>query len=321
VRAFLKKYSYKLLAWTIFILSLLFFYHRFYVLSNQIDENRLTVLFQNIDVIILIGVLVLVFVNWGIEAIKWQFVNKPLEPISLLSSFKAVLMGVAVSNIFPNRTGEFIGKVMVLSKSNRVKGILSSLLASLAQLSVTLLMGVGALLFISHFHYVSVLYIVTLTIITVLLFVFFKPIVRFLSHFCPKKWLEFIYFVKAYTFNDILKLIGLSLIRYMVFSFQLYLIFMALGVYFHIINFFHYAALSFLLTTIIPTTSLSELFVRSNIGVLIFSELNINDLVIIMAYTLLWIFNILLPSLLGFYLGLKKNWYYSSNSSSSFSGK
>lgn len=310
-----------MLAWTIFILSLLFFYHRFYILSNKIDGNHLTVLLQNIDVFILMWVLVLVIANWGIEAVKWKFVNKPIEPISLLSSFKAVLMGVAVSNIFPNRTGEFIGKVMVLSKSNRVKGILSSLLASLAQLSVTLLMGVGAMLFITSFYYVPVLYIVILTTITVLLFVFFKPIIRLLSLFCPNKWLAFVYFVKAYTFYDILRLIGLSMIRYMVFTFQLYLLFMALGVNFHFVNFLPYAALSFLLTTIIPTTSLSELLVRSNIGILIFTELYINDVVIIMAYTLLWFFNILLPSLMGFYLGLKKNWYYSSKSSSSFSGK
>ena len=307
MKNFFKRYSYRLLAWAIFILSLFFFYHRFYSLSHKIDRNFVVALIQNIDILIVLWVFVFVFVNWGIEALKWKIVNKPIESIRFLQSYKAVLMGVAVSNIFPNRTGEFIGKVMVLSKPNRVKGIFSSMLSSLAQLSVTLVMGVGAMFFLTSHYYIPTFYVGASTFIIVLLLVFFKPLVFFLSRFLPEKWCLFLDFVKAYSFKDIGQLIVLSWVRYMVFSFQLYLLFMGLGVGIHLFDFMQYAAFAFLLTTLIPTTSFSELFVRSNVGILIFSELYINDGIIIIAYTLLWIFNILLPSLIGFYLGLMKN--------------
>jgi hypothetical protein len=77
------------------------------------------------------------------------------------------------------------------------------------------------------------------------------------------------------------------------------------------ISFFDFlplSALAFTLTTAIPTTSFSELFVRSNVGLVIFSSNHLSDQTIILSYLCLWVINILIPSLIGFYFGLRKKW-------------
>jgi hypothetical protein len=100
----------------------------------------------------------------------------------------------------------------------------------------------------------------------------------------------------------------MSFLRYMVFVVQLFLLFKFFGKNIDVILFVQLAAIVFLLTTVIPTMALSELFVRSNVGLMIFSVTGIADEVIVTIYMLLWLINIALPALFGFYFGLRMKW-------------
>lgn len=248
------------------------------------------------------------FVNWGIEALKWQWVNKPFEKISFTLSLKSVFMGVAVSTIFPNRTGEFLGKILVLKKENRVKGIFSSILTSLSQLSITLLVGLWALFIMRSNVHISETYVFILTLATIAILLFFKSIIRFLKKYIPAKWISFIDFIRFYSIKDIFVVLLLSAIRYGVFTMQLFLLIVVFGGQISFVDFFPLSAIAFTLTTAIPTTLLSELLVRSNVGLVVFASNQLLDNTIILAYFCLWMINILLPSLMGFYIGLKKKW-------------
>jgi len=305
VKAFLQKYGYRMMAWLIFALSILYFYQRFSNVEHSLDFTAVFYSLHYFSFLVIFFAFVLMFANWGIEALKWQYVNSPIEKISFSLSLISVFMGVAVSTIFPNRTGEFLGKILVLKKENRIKGIFSSLLSSISQLSITLLAGLWAL---RSNEYISVVYVIALACLALLILIFFKPIVRLLQQYLPSKWKQFIDFVKFYSFSEILLLLLFSAIRYAVFTIQLYLLLLAFGGTISFFDFLPLSALAFTLTTAIPTTSFSELFVRSNVGLVIFSSYHLSDQTIILSYLCLWVINILIPSLIGFYFGLRKKW-------------
>ncbi len=52
------------------------------------------------------GVLMLMFVNWGIEARKWQLLVSSIQTVSFGKAFKAVFSGQALGFNTPNRMGE-----------------------------------------------------------------------------------------------------------------------------------------------------------------------------------------------------------------------
>lgn len=308
MKIFLRKYGYKIIAWIVFALSVLYLYQRYATLENSLDFIAVFHSLNHFSFLIILFAVVLLFANWGIEAIKWQQVNKPIEKVTYLLSLTSVFMGVAVSTVFPNRTGEFLGKILILKKENRIKGVFSSLLSSLSQFSITLLAGLWALFVLKSFGQISVVYVMALTCLALLLLIFYKPIGRLLQQYFPAKWKQFIDFVTYYSSGDIILLLLLSALRYGVFTFQLFLLMIAFGGHVSFFEFLPLSALSFTLTTAIPTTSLSELFVRSNVGLVVFSSHSLSDSTIILSYLSLWVINILLPSLIGFYFGLRKKW-------------
>ncbi len=312
---FFKKYGYKIVAWLFLILSLLFFYNRFSSLTFDFESVRKSIDLHEIGWLVI--AFILLFVNWGIESYKWLVAVKPVQNISFSKAYVGVLMGVAVSTVFPNRTGEFVGKILVLEKENKLKGIFSSMFTGLTQLLITFIFGFLCIYFTEVKYYES--YIDYLKIaLGILAFVFvflfaFKPLLLGFLKYLPEKWLNFLTFLKQYSVLVILNLILLSVFRYLVFSFQLFALFRFFGAHIAIIDFFLFSSSSFLLTTIIPTTSISELFIRSNVGIIFFGSLMISDEKIIFAYTALWLINILIPSLMGFYFAVKNNWIYSSS--------
>jgi len=78
----------------------------------------------------LLLITILAAFNWGLEAFKWKQLTHRLEPLSFKAAYAAILTGQAVSFSSINRVGESIGKSMLLSDGNRLKGVVLSFVAS-----------------------------------------------------------------------------------------------------------------------------------------------------------------------------------------------
>jgi uncharacterized membrane protein YbhN (UPF0104 family) len=89
---------------------------------------------------LLILVLILMFVNWGIEALKWKQLLRKIQQLSFVQSFKAILAGCTVSLMTPNRIGEFGGRLIYVENEYKVKAIALSILGGVTQLFVTFLL-------------------------------------------------------------------------------------------------------------------------------------------------------------------------------------
>lgn len=87
-------------------------------------------------------------INWLLETIKWRLLLRPFHDWSFRRCWQAVLVGVSFSAATPNRIGEIGGRLLVAEKAE-VPGVLaSSLLGSLVQWIVFLLIALPALLWV-----------------------------------------------------------------------------------------------------------------------------------------------------------------------------
>ncbi|MFA6401837.1 MAG: lysylphosphatidylglycerol synthase domain-containing protein [Salinivirgaceae bacterium] len=199
------------------------------------EQNKLT----SFSYTSLLLVFTLVFVNWFIESIKWRQLLIPVQLISFSDALKSVLAGISVSIFTPNRIGEFGGRILILQKSVRMQGVFASLVGNFAQTLVTLIAGV--LFFPFYIQNLSVYnksnepLLVTLSVIAAVvgLLLFFnikKLAMKVLIIPWFKKKQQFFNFLLTYARIDLLKCLGFSALRYLIFTFQFYLLLNFFGV-------------------------------------------------------------------------------------------
>lgn len=279
---------------------------------KEIQESIVDV-YQTTGILVLVVIFFLAFVNWGIETYKWRLLVKNIEQISFFDSAKAILCGITVSILSPNRSGEFGGRVFMLTKKNRVNGIFSVIVGGASQLLVTFIMGSIAVLFFipkytsflnttNNWLYSLLLFlIVSLNILFVLIYFNVISLTKLLSKntFFERHLKNFNLSFLRYNKQMLLKTVALSFARYLVFSFQFYL----LLIMFHVEIDFQEAiimiALTFFAISIIPTIALSEIGVRGSAAIVFIGILSSNTIGIICSSLLLWIINIAIPAIIG----------------------
>ncbi len=253
--------------------------------------------------------LFLMFLNWTIEAVKWKVLINEIEKVSFLKSVSAVLTGVTVSFFTPNRSGEFVGRVMHLEPKNRVEASLATFIGSICQLTITLQAGLIALvcslnlLTSSHtfrgFHFQ--VFIVLAILLMSFIIIFNSP--NWLHKCRNIKWLkrysDHFIVLRKITSNKILFVYLLSAGRYMVFSFQFYLLLKICGIELFALDLMSKIALSFFFTSLIPSIALGELGVRGSVNLHLFSLNHNNDTTVLVASFLLWLINLAIPALVG----------------------
>ena len=94
----------------------------------------------------LLGVFLLMFINWWFEALKWKWAVATLQKISLGKAYKAILSGVSFSVSTPNRIGEYLGRILYMDENSRLKAIALTIVCSISQLIITLLCGLIGIL-------------------------------------------------------------------------------------------------------------------------------------------------------------------------------
>lgn len=264
--------------------------------------------------------MLLVFLNWGIEAWKWKLLVSKSEIISLGYAAKAVLSGVTIGAFTPNRFGEFAGRIFYLRKTDRVDGILMTFAGGTAQLLVTIVAGCIAFIAFMFFappgfilHDKELLYIIValLTLLTIVaMLVYFNISVlaaRIARIRLLRKFEEHILLLSSYSRAELVNVFLLSLMRYIVFSFQFFLMLKVFGVDTGAGNAFIAIGLNYLIIAVVPTVALAELGIRGSAALASIGLYSNDHLAIIAASFSLWIINIALPAIAGavFVFGLK----------------
>ena len=253
------------------------------------------------------------FINWSLEAVKWQTLVHPIEEINFWRSLKGVIIGLTTSIFTPNRTGEYFGRIWVLSQQ-RVQGIFATITGSIAQLSVTLFAGIFSLFFFAteQFQGITILdknrnlilAISSALLIVILILLFALPALSGkLKRF--KKVYRFLSFFKHYSPFDILKILALSIFRYGIFVLQFFLLIQIFDISLSFEKVFLSLALIYFAMAFIPSFTLAEIGIRGSLAITIFSIFVADTTGIFLSISLLWIINIAIPAIIGSYLLLK----------------
>lgn len=261
-------------------------------------------------------VLVLMGVNWGIEARKWQVLLKPLEKISWLTAFKATVAGVAFAINTPNRIGEYGGRVLYLHEGNRVKAISFTIVGSISQFLVTLVIGCGGLIFLLNIHGAEpapiksgpyelwinvILYVVSIAAVLGLIIYFRLALLVKLIDNIPafSRVSNYIRLLEELSIAILLRVLSLSFFRYCVFAIQYVLMLKLMQVSVSVWQAFWLVSVVFLVLAVVPTIALAEIGIRGKVSLELFGLFSVNTVGIITASLGIWFINLVIPSLLG----------------------
>lgn len=266
-------------------------------------------------------VIVFVFVNWGLEALKWQLLMKVLQPISFATAYKSVLCGVTFSLNTPNRMGEFAGRILFVEEGKRIKAITLSVAGSMAQLIITMLMGcfglawllinsdsrevlMGVSVFwLQLFLYGSILS----TAIFIFFFFRFSWLIKLLAKLpYADRLTKYINVLETFDAKILLRLLLISFFRYAVFVLQYIFMLQLLQVEQNVWLGFWIITVMFWILAIIPSFAIAELGIRGTVAKALFSYSS-NTIGILTATFGIWFVNLFIPALIGslLILGIK----------------
>jgi hypothetical protein len=250
--------------------------------------------------------------NWFFEIIKWQQLVNVITSISFKDAFKQHFAAQTTSLFTPNRIGDYATKTLYYSKNLRKRILVLNLLGNSMQMAVTTILGcIGFVLFYKKyqidisFFKVSRYLIIIGTVAVFSVFGLTQKKYKFRGVALDK----IIPFVTQIPFKKHLTIFVLALIRYLIFSFQFYVLLDIFGVSVSYYNAMIVITSMYLMASIIPTVFIFDVIIRGSIAIYLFSIVGVNNLTILSVSTLMWILNFVLPSVIGsiYVLGFKTN--------------
>jgi len=266
-------------------------------------------------------VILFVFVNWGLEARKWQLLMKALQPMSFITAFKSVLCGVTFSLNTPNRIGEYGGRILFVQEGNRIKAITLSIAGGMAQLIITMLMGCLGLTYLlfskdatGSVAGISVFWLSIFlwgSIFGTLVFGFFFFRLGWLIRLLTKlpyadRFAKYINVLESFDAKILLRLLSISFFRYLIFVLQYIFMLQLLEVEQNAWTGFWTITVMFWILAIIPSFAIADLGIRGTVAKTLFSY-SINTVGILTATFGIWFVNLFIPALIGslLILGIK----------------
>jgi hypothetical protein len=260
----------------------------------------------------------LMFANWGVEALKWKNLMNKLFPIRYIRAFKAVWTGVTLGLFTPNRIGEYGGRLLYVPGKYRWTGIVSSLIGSFAQIVVTFLVGLIMLIIFlyTQVHLQGPILGIFLAIAAMLIIIFLLAyynmgmlIDLMRNRRVFRKVAPHIQVLSNYALTDFSFILFLSLFRYAIFSAQYLILLWLFGVHIQFGEGCVVIGVIFLAQTVLPSFTVAELLTRGNISLYFLHYYSGNSGAILAASTGLWLLNLIIPAMLGYFFILRKNFF------------
>jgi hypothetical protein len=262
----------------------------------------------------------LIPLNWGFEARKWQLLGQKLEPISYWRAYRAVMVGLTLGFITPNRLGDYAGRVLELKSKQRLEAIGAIFIGRFCQLVATVIVGsVGLFYIIVTFFWADypgvslslIFLLVAVSAASLLLLYNAQAMVAVVSAIKPiRKFVSYVSIMARYSSAEVTRLLILSLCRYAVFLLQFILLLILYDVKLSALQYVCGVAGTFFIKSIVPSVSLlSDLGARELSAMYLFGLLGQDRLQVLSASLSLWLLNIAVPSVVGLYFVLQLRFF------------
>ena len=294
----------------VLLIKLLIVGGAFYFIYTQLAHNdKLNwVLFvekfnKNKSVLGIAFLLSLSILNRFFEILKWQNLVSYIYKITLFDSTKQVLGALTAGLFTPNGIGEYAGKALFFEKSQAKNIVFLNLICNGIQVIISILFGLLGLWYLGFGKWVFLLLTIVLGF--------------GILGFGLKKVR-----IKGYSIEKILSKINeipkkihrknsyLAICRYLIFSHQYYLLFLAFDVQLSYFTLMATIAAVYFLASSLPTFQFLDFAVKGSVAVYFFGLLGVNEWIVIFISTLMWFLNVVLPVLIGSYfvLNFKSKW-------------
>ncbi len=300
-----------------------------FIYQKLVDNQNLKNFFQIINQLekwkvwlTIILIFILMFLNWFLESLKWQFLISKVEEISLYKAIESVFCGLTWAVFTPNRIGEYGGRIFFLSPRKRIQGMVAMSVGQIAQMVITNVLGALALLwFIYNFSGLDPLLFTALCILVIIFcffFILFYFNIRWLESLLNninflKRFKKYFSVLSRYHQKELSKVMLYSLTRFAVFTTQYLLI---IHLLIADIPFYQSAFMVFILFFIqsaLPSLDLLDIGVRSLTATYFFGFITHQEIAIMAATALIWLVNLIIPAILGSYFVFKLNFFGNNN--------
>jgi len=298
----------------------------FWFIYNKLSSNTNLKDFRNLiaevpraEIISVISfVILLMLVNWGLEALKWRRLLRQVEKLSLWRAIESVFCGLTLAIFTPNRIGEYGGRVFFLSPKRRIIGVVAMAVGNIGQMVLTNIFGAVALcIFINRFlgldYRINYALIALSAMFCVFFLVFFFNI-RWLNGLLlsmrfTRKYKKFYSILGRYHKKELLRILLFCLARYVVFSTQYFIMFYWLIPDIHYLDILMMVCILFFVQSTLPSLDLFDIGVRSVTASYFFSFVTKQDVAVIACTASIWLINIIIPAILGSYFVFKLNFF------------
>ncbi|WP_372474204.1 hypothetical protein AB4865_02740 [Capnocytophaga sp. ARDL2] len=292
--------SFKKLFFTLLKIAISF--GAFYFIFKQVQDKN----WQDISIdwsdssvyFTLIISFVLLVLNRFIEILKWHNLSQTLRNHSLWQSTKEVLVGITFGIVSPNGIGEYVGKTLFYEKKNALQVILLNALCNGIQVVYALVFGIVGVLFInSHHAFIPANYIwyVLIAIVVTLVLLFSLKNIKIKG----KSIGDFIVFLQSISRKKHVKNIVLALVRYVVLMHQYCLWYTFFGVEISYVSLLAVIASIYLLSSSLPNFQIADFALKGTVGMMLFSLFAVDELIVAIVATLIWLSNIVIPISVG----------------------
>lgn len=272
-----------------------------YLLITFDRYDQLAASFQNITEtrwVLLASAFLLMPVNWGVEAWKWETVTSNIQRLTFGSAYKAVLMGLASGFFTPNRICDPVGRVMTLDEGNKGKGVMLSFVCTAAQSFACVFFLLISLCIGSLPQFLSVLSVVLVSI-------------ALIAYLTLPLWGKYVRTPKFPTLDNaframdevsyplLLSVSAESIMRFAIYSTQYYLILLFMGVELTPFMALVLIPVNYFLISVTPSVSFSEVGIRGSYASLLIGGFTGEPVAAAIAAVIVWVINYILPLIAG----------------------
>jgi hypothetical protein len=247
--------------------------------------------------------------NWFFEVKKWCLLANNAQKTSFSKAAIQSVASLTVSLITPNRIGEYGAKALYFDKPVRKKVLVLNLIGNLFQLLTTIIFGlIGVAFFVLNFNIdidvpiQSIILVIGFSFVFVAWWLYKKDFS--IKGYSLKSLVNFITKIP----NSITTKVALfSAFRYLIFSHQFYFSLLLFRVEITYSEALFSIFSMYFLVSIIPMVSIFDIVIKGSIAIWVFSFFNCDEISILSVVLLMWIFNFVLPSIVGSYFVLTFN--------------
>lgn len=274
--------------------------------SNILNNIRFT--FTTFSLFLFL--IILMMVNWLLEAIKWKWLIHEIEEISTLQSVKAILNGLAYGLFTPFRVGDIFTRIFHMKSEVRRNALGSVFVCRSAQLVSTVIMGVIGAGWLYSDRSAGCSWVL-LVILPIAIWIHYNvklltPIISKFNILSP--YLSYVNVMSDYSTSDYTNALIISMLRYIVIIVQYGLMFAFFGIEISATLLFIGVSLTLLLKSILPIVSIvGDFGVREIVAIYVFATFEYSANQILLVTISIWLLNIVLPSIIGAFLSKNFN--------------